>query len=108
MTLYLGNAFTEMARGVVTSGALQADGSTKVEPFIDAKHVASSIVHIASLPLDVTVLQMNIMYVNFSDARFSNSDTNSGLLKCHTLEEDSIMCGILAKTIYSRRLLYCA
>lgn len=54
---------TQMASGSVNQGALQPDGSIRKEGAIDAKHVASSIVHIASLPLDVTVLEMNIMYV---------------------------------------------
>jgi hypothetical protein len=84
------------------TGIPQADGSIKVEAVMDSKHVASSIVHIASLPLDVTVLQMNVMYVNFTVARFSNSNTNSGLLKCHTLEEDSGICGMLAETVYTQ------
>lgn len=56
-----GNALTDMAAPVVNTGFPQADGSIKKEKAIDPKYVASSIVHIASLPLDVTVLQMNIM-----------------------------------------------
>lgn len=52
---------TDMAAPIVNTGFPQADGSMKKEPAIDAKHVASSIVHIASLPLNVTVLEMNIM-----------------------------------------------
>ena len=58
-----GNAMTQMAAEHANQGALQPDGSTRKESAIDAKHVASSIVHIASLPLDVTVLEMNIMQV---------------------------------------------
>jgi NADP-dependent 3-hydroxy acid dehydrogenase YdfG len=46
-----------------TEGALQANGSTIPEKTFDAKHVADSIVHIAALPLSVTVLDMNIMWV---------------------------------------------
>lgn len=57
-----GNAHTEMAAGH-TEGALQPNGSIIPEDTIDAKHVANAVVHIASLPLNVTVLEMNIMYV---------------------------------------------
>lgn len=57
----VGNAMTEMASAHALSGALQPDGSFRKEAAIDAQHVASSVVHIASLPLDVTVLVMNIM-----------------------------------------------
>ncbi|KIM30096.1 hypothetical protein M408DRAFT_328492 [Serendipita vermifera MAFF 305830] len=57
----VGNAMTQMAAETANEGALQPDGSTRTEPAIDAKHIANSIVHIASLPLDVTVLEMNIM-----------------------------------------------
>jgi hypothetical protein len=42
--------------------ALQPDGSTSQEPTFDVQHVARVVVHIASLPLEVTVLEMNIMY----------------------------------------------
>jgi NADP-dependent 3-hydroxy acid dehydrogenase YdfG len=56
-----GNALTDMAAPIVNQGFPQADGSMKKETSIDAKHVADSIVHIASLPLNVTVLEMNIM-----------------------------------------------
>ncbi|OJT02065.1 Glucose 1-dehydrogenase 3 [Trametes pubescens] len=42
-------------------GALQPDGSYSREATFDAKHVGESIVHIAALPLDVTVLTFNIM-----------------------------------------------
>lgn len=42
---------------------LQAGGDTKAEAVMDAKHVADAVVHIASLPNSVTVLEMNIMYV---------------------------------------------
>lgn len=42
-------------------GTLQPDGSYSREATFDAKHVGESIVHIAGLPLDVTVLTFNIM-----------------------------------------------
>ncbi|CAA7261427.1 unnamed protein product [Cyclocybe aegerita] len=57
----IGNALTDMSRGS-TVGALQPDGCILEEPTFDAKHVGSTIVHIASLPPDVAMLQVNIMY----------------------------------------------
>ncbi|EJF61008.1 short-chain dehydrogenase/reductase SDR [Dichomitus squalens LYAD-421 SS1] len=42
-------------------GTLQPDGSYSQEATFDAKHVGEAIVHVASLPLDVTVLTFNIM-----------------------------------------------
>ncbi|KAI0345651.1 short-chain dehydrogenase/reductase SDR [Trametopsis cervina] len=57
----IGNAQTAMTRRGSTTGTLQADGSIKTEPTFDAKHVARSLLHIAGLPLDVTVLTFNIM-----------------------------------------------
>lgn len=56
----IGNAHTDMAAGHQT-GALQPDGSIKPEGTFDVQHVADTIVHIASLPLDVTVLNFNIL-----------------------------------------------
>ena len=49
-----------MAQGH-TVGALQADGRIVSEPTIDVQHVASTIVHIASMPPDVAMLEVNIM-----------------------------------------------
>jgi len=46
-----------------TQGALQPSGIIAPEPTFEATHVAASIVYIASLPLSVTVLDMNIMWV---------------------------------------------
>lgn len=60
--LCVGNADTEMAAGQ-KAGVLQPDGSIKAEATFDVKHVADAIVHIAGLPLDVTVLNFNIMSV---------------------------------------------
>ncbi|KAK7464700.1 hypothetical protein VKT23_005907 [Stygiomarasmius scandens] len=56
----IGNAATEMADRL-GKGALQADGRVIPEPMIDVEHVANMIVHVAELPLDVTVLELNIM-----------------------------------------------
>ena len=44
-----------------TAGILQPNGNVVPEATFDVKYVAQSIVHIASLPNDVTVLEMNIM-----------------------------------------------
>lgn len=46
-----------------TVGAMQPDGAVVPEATFDVEHVASTIVHIASLPPDVTMLEVNIMYV---------------------------------------------
>jgi len=56
----IGNAQTEMAAGH-TVGALQADGCIVPEPTFDVKHVADTIVHIANLPPDVSMLNVTIM-----------------------------------------------
>jgi hypothetical protein len=58
-----GNAHTELAAGHV-QGALQPDGRMVPEPTFDVQHVADAIVHIASLPNSVTVLEFNIMLVS--------------------------------------------
>jgi len=56
----IGNAATEMTAGIAT-GARQADGSVRAEPTFDAAHVASTIVHMAGLPLDTNVQFVTIM-----------------------------------------------
>ncbi len=56
----IGNAATEMTAGMA-EGATQADGSIAVEPRMDAAHVASAVLYMASLPLDVNVQFMTIM-----------------------------------------------
>jgi len=60
----IGNAATDMVTALNKAGgpgAPQADGSIKVEATFDVEHVASSIVYIASLPLDVSVLNHTIL-----------------------------------------------
>ncbi|KIK69753.1 hypothetical protein GYMLUDRAFT_992644 [Collybiopsis luxurians FD-317 M1] len=59
----IGNAATEMALRF-SKGALQPDGSFVPEAMLDLDHVASTILHIASLPPDVTLLEVNIMPTN--------------------------------------------
>ncbi|KAJ3491128.1 hypothetical protein NLI96_g919 [Meripilus lineatus] len=56
----IGNASTEMTAGQ-SKGVLQPDGRIAAEATFDPRHVGDAIVHIASLPLDVTVLTFNIM-----------------------------------------------
>jgi NAD(P)-dependent dehydrogenase (short-subunit alcohol dehydrogenase family) len=56
----IGNALTEMAVPM-TKGVLQADGSIRAEATMDVAHVASSVVHMANLPLDANVQFMTVM-----------------------------------------------
>ncbi len=59
----IGNAATDMIKAILEEGkgATQADGSSAKEPTMDLDHVASAIVHMASLPLDVNMQFMTIM-----------------------------------------------
>jgi len=59
----IGNAATDMTERMA-AGVIQADGSTKVEPRMDVRHVADAVVHMASLPLDANVLFMTVMATN--------------------------------------------
>ena len=59
----IGNALTEMA-AKMTQGVPQADGSMAMEPVMDVKHVAQSVLHMASLPLDANVQFMTVMATN--------------------------------------------
>jgi NAD(P)-dependent dehydrogenase (short-subunit alcohol dehydrogenase family) len=56
----IGNAATEMT-AKMSGGVPQADGSIKPEPKMDAAHVADTIVHMASLPLDANVQFVTVM-----------------------------------------------
>lgn len=56
----VGNAATAMTAGFGAS-ARQADGSVRPEPTIDVTHVADTIAHIVSLPLDVNVPTVTVM-----------------------------------------------
>jgi NAD(P)-dependent dehydrogenase (short-subunit alcohol dehydrogenase family) len=56
----IGNAASEMTKKM-DGGVPQADGSIKPEPKIDAAHVADTIVHMASLPLDANVQFVTVM-----------------------------------------------
>ncbi|KAG9018692.1 hypothetical protein FRB90_010460 [Tulasnella sp. 427] len=58
----IGNAETALSTAHHDNkGTLQADGSIKPEPFMEVSHVANAIAHIASLPNEVTLLEMTIM-----------------------------------------------
>ncbi len=50
----IGNTATELTAGF-TTGTLQADGSTKIEPVFDVQHAARAVRQLAELPLEVTV-----------------------------------------------------
>ncbi|WP_323765783.1 SDR family oxidoreductase [Marinovum sp.] len=56
----IGNALTEMAEKM-TRGVPQADGEIAVEPVMDVAHVASSVLHMATLPLEANVQFMTVM-----------------------------------------------
>lgn len=56
----IGNAATEMTERMA-AGVLQANGTVAPEPRIDVRHVASAVVYIANLPLDVNVPFMTVM-----------------------------------------------
>ena len=56
----IGNALTDMAKKM-TTGVPQADGSVKVEPVMDVDHVASTVLHMAGLPLEANILFVTVM-----------------------------------------------
>src|SRR5258705_692806 len=56
----IGNAHTELAARMA-KGVQQANGSIAVEPLMDVAHVASSVLFMASLPLDANVQFLTVM-----------------------------------------------
>ena len=56
----IGNAATEMTDRM-TEGVMQANGTKMVEPRMDVRHVAETVLYIANLPLDVNVQFVTIM-----------------------------------------------
>ena len=56
----IGNALTEMA-AKMTKGVPQANGEIKIEPTMDVQHVANSVLHMASLPLEANVQFLTVM-----------------------------------------------
>ncbi len=58
----IGNAATPLTERMVQGeGILQPDGSKKIEPRMEADHVANAVVYMASLPLDTNVLFITVM-----------------------------------------------
>jgi NADP-dependent 3-hydroxy acid dehydrogenase YdfG len=56
----VGNAMSELAARM-SKGVKQADGSVRVEPMIDVKDVARSVLFMANQPLDVNVYHLMVM-----------------------------------------------
>jgi len=56
----IGNAATRMTTGIAR-GSLQAAGNTAPEPTMDVEHVATTVVHMASLPLDANIQFLTVM-----------------------------------------------
>jgi len=56
----IGNASTAIGSHAA-KGALQANGSTLVEPMMDPAHVGEAVRYMASLPLEANVLTMTVM-----------------------------------------------
>ena len=56
----IGNAATEMTERM-TKGVIQPDGSLKVEPRINAQHIADAVLYMANLPLDANVPFITVM-----------------------------------------------
>ena len=56
----IGNAASAMT-DAMSKGVLQADGTRRPEPLMDVAHVATSVRHMAELPLDANVLFMTVM-----------------------------------------------
>lgn len=56
----IGNAQSDMTLSM-SGGVLQADGQIWPEPTIDVNHIASSVLHMAQLPLDANVQFMTVM-----------------------------------------------
>jgi NAD(P)-dependent dehydrogenase (short-subunit alcohol dehydrogenase family) len=56
----IGNTATDMTL-TAAKGAMQADGSLKVEPRFDVKHVVDALLYMARLPLDANVQFMTVM-----------------------------------------------
>ena len=46
---------------MLTTGVPQADGSVKVEPVMDVDHVATTVLHMAGLPLEANILFVTVM-----------------------------------------------
>ena len=51
----------DIATKAMTTGILQPNGQTMVEPTMDVEHVAKALSYMANLPLDANVLTMTVM-----------------------------------------------
>jgi NAD(P)-dependent dehydrogenase (short-subunit alcohol dehydrogenase family) len=56
----IGNALTEMA-AAFAGGVPQADGTVRAEPVMDVAHVSDAVLHMAGLPLSVSIPFLTIM-----------------------------------------------
>lgn len=56
----IGNTATDMT-AAMSSGSLQADGSTKPEPTFNVQHVVDALLYMAGLPLEANVQFMTVM-----------------------------------------------
>jgi len=56
----IGNALTDMAQAM-TTGMPQPDGSVRPEATMNVAHVASSVLHMATLPLNANIQFMTVM-----------------------------------------------
>ena len=56
----IGNAASDMT-DAMSKGVPQANGTIAAEPVMDVRHVASSVLHMASLPLEANVQFMTVM-----------------------------------------------
>ena len=56
----IGNAVTDLSAGI-GQGALQPDGSVRIEPMMDVRHAADAVVYMAALPLDANVQFLTVM-----------------------------------------------
>ena len=57
----IGNAATEFTERMRTTGALQPDGTTRIEPAVDVEDVARAVVYMATLPPGANVQFMTVM-----------------------------------------------
>jgi NAD(P)-dependent dehydrogenase (short-subunit alcohol dehydrogenase family) len=59
----IGNAATALTAGM-GQGALQGDGTVRVEPVMDVRHAADAVLYMAGLPLDANVQFLTVMATN--------------------------------------------
>ena len=57
----IGNALTEMAARMGTTGVLQANGTIAKEPLMDVQVVANTVLYMDSLPPDANILFLTVM-----------------------------------------------